>query len=177
MKIAGWDISSSVIGFCLYDSDRDLYIYDFLDLRKCDSMEEKYDHANVFVEKKLLDQTVTLNVIEERLKSFSNGFTNKNTIIKLTAINAVVSYQIQKICGKSTILRLVPVTVKKLTGLKVDKGEDKKRKAIEFAKLKDPDFPIAYKRGGINFVDGTDDMADAFLLAVAGFLKSKERKL
>ena len=101
--------------------------------------------------------------VEDRLEGFRGG-TTQHTLMVLSAINAVVSHQLSQ---DGPVVHLAPVTAKRLAGLVVPKGGDKKALAVVLARSKDPDFPYKTTKGG-NLAPGVGDMADAFLLALSG---------
>lgn len=105
-----------------------------------------------------------IHVVEDCLGGFTGGLTTKQTLMKLAAMNAVVSFVLS---GFGRVIHLPPVTTKRITGLKVPKGGNKKLEVIKLARSREPSFPYAETAAG-NWVKGTDDMADAWLLTEAG---------
>lgn len=93
----------------------------------------------------------------------------------LAAMNAVVSHHLS-LYGE--IMYLAPVTTKRIMGLKDSTlpGEDKKETVVRLARSSCPSFPYKEKEKRVAqtknkvypWVVGTDDMADAWLLAEAG---------
>lgn len=123
-----------------------------------------------------LDQfTQFTHIVEERLGGFTGGMTTKQTLMALAAMNAVVSTELSYI---GEILYMAPVTTKRIMRLKdfTLPGEDKKETVVRLARSSCPNFPYNEKKKGKKepkgkvypWVVGTDDMADAWLLAEAG---------
>jgi hypothetical protein len=105
------------------------------------------------------------------------GKTNKDTLLALAGINAVISHVIINMCkGDHTRLRyLYPNEVKRIVGLKVPKGGDKKSLTLALVLSLYPEFPLVMNRKGINPVDGTYDMADAYITARAALRSPVEQ--
>lgn len=173
----GWDISTSIIGVSVLYDDGDPFKFFMIDLRKSKTMLEKYDVVAERV-RQLLDYEVddwSYHFIEDRLAGFTRGFTNQNTLLKLAQMNAVVTYILSQHERTDGIEHIAPVTAKKLVGLKVPKGGDKKTIAIEFARSSCAMFPYELKKGGKTPKDGVADMADAYVIARAGFLLQEKK--
>jgi hypothetical protein len=171
MRYFGWDVSSSVIGACAIDQDGNSVAFDRIILEPGE-LKTKYQAAERFVREFFLANTDgdDVHFIEDRLGNFTKGATTMQTLMTLAGINAVITFVIMGLCGHDPdrVVHLHPSTVKSFCGLVVPKGESKKPYVIAFARLKCPDFPYVLNRGGVNPVDGTDDMADAFALAYTG---------
>src|SRR6185503_545664 len=86
------------------------------------------------------------------------------TLMSLAAMNAVVSY----ILGlHGSVVHIAPISAKRIVGLSVPKGGDKKAEVIRLVRSREPSFPYSETKAG-NYVKGTDDMADAWLNSEAG---------
>lgn len=170
----GWDVSTAVIGVCAV-SNTGPVLWNTIDLRRFDDMIEKYRHARnsicAILNDRLFVGCEVDHTIEDRLGGFTRGMTNQNTLLKLSAMNAVVTSFIDTYGSNQSIRHLLPRTVMKHVGLKAQKGEDKKKIAVEFARKETVDcvnpFVPEYTKGG-NFKPGVTDLADAYLLARAG---------
>lgn len=123
-----------------------------------------------------IDQFATLHhIVEERLGGFTGGLTTKQTLMALAAMNAVVSTELSYV---GDVTYIAPVTTKRIMGLTslALPGEDKKETVVRLARSSCPSFPYVEKKkpkkapkGKVYpWVVGTDDMADAWLLAEAG---------
>jgi hypothetical protein len=172
-----WDVSTSVIGACLLTEDGVALNFDWIDLTKFETMPEKYQHVSIHVpmiidgwcRDRSLDPSYVHHFVEDRLGNFSKGATTLQTLMKLSAINAVTTSCIIN-HGQSDprrVTHILPVTAKKWAGLKVPKGESKKVYAVRFARDYSPAFPYSETKDG-NPRKGVEDMADALVTGVAG---------
>lgn len=187
--IFGWDISTSIIGVSFFTADG--YVgSDYLDLRKMDSEPiDKAEAANVWIGKfskaaaadKQYDH---VHYIEDKLSNFAAGRTMQQTLLKLAAFNATISYIIWKSFNAQGlggyIDHIHPSTVKaimKREGLIIPKGsKEKKALTLDFVSKKEPLFPLHLNKNG-NPQPYCYDMADSYIVARAGHLRTcSERK-
>lgn len=171
--IIGWDISTSAIGVCVRrDGHPDEFHVIFPEgkthLQKWRSATDQVTELMRTIPES--DHGVT-HVVEERLGGFTGGLTTKQTLMALSAMNAVVAHLLSH---TGDVIFIPPVTTKRITGLIVDKaaGEDKKSAVVKLARQLCPSFPYVEGKTG-KWVKGTDDMADAWLLAEAGLKITK----
>lgn len=164
--IIGWDVSTAAIGVCVRDSDGVVLKWNVI-FPKGQTHLEKHRFAaesvRKFCDKWIKDRTKTTHVVEERLGGFTGGLTTKQTLMVLAAMNAVISFVLSSY-GK--VVHITPITAKRITELEVPKGGDKKLEVIKLVRSREKSFPYAETKSG-NWVKGTDDMADAWLLAEA----------
>lgn len=166
--IIGWDISTSAIGICVVDPDgerkyRVIFPHGETQLQKHRSATQQI--TDLLLELDLhRDGWEVHHFVEDFLGGFTGGLTTRQTLMKLAAMNAIVSHCLS---SWGAVTHISPSTVKKIVGLTVPKGGDKKIEVIKLARQKDPSFPYAETVHG-NYVKGTDDMADAMMLAIAG---------
>jgi hypothetical protein len=172
-----WDVSTSIIGACLLTENGVALDFTWIEPGKLETMTEKYQYVATQVpmiierwcRERSLDQSYVHHFIEDRLGNFSKGATTLQTLMKLSAINAVTTSCIIN-HGQSDprrVTHILPVTAKKWAGLKVPKGESKKEHAVRFARAYSPVFPYAETKDG-NPKKGVEDMADALVTGVAG---------
>lgn len=168
MTIIGWDVSTSAIGICVRGEGTVVFSVIF---PKGETHLEKHRSAVKQIHDFLLSIGVfgsasdsVTHVIEDCLGGFTGGLTTKQTLMKLASMNAVVSHFLS---DRGKVVHIPPVTTKRITGLVVPKGGNKKLEVIKLARSREPTFPYAETAAG-NWVKGTDDMADAWLLAEAG---------
>lgn len=163
--VIGWDISTSAIGICVKEDDGKTVEFSVI-FPKGDTHLKKHADAvvkvNQFIEK--YKDKKLFHFVEDRLGGFTGGLTTKQTLMALASMNAVISLTLSY---TGEITHIPPVTTKRIMELKVEKGEDKKLIVVKLAKLNEPLFPYSETKNG-NYVKGTDDMADAWLLAEAG---------
>jgi hypothetical protein len=105
--------------------------------------------------------------VESAFIAFSGGKTSAITMSKLQRFNGMVCYMIRKLFGKNATL-ISPAKARGLVGLKIKRGENTKQKVIEHVSKSFPeDFHFELTRHG-NPKPGTDDRADAIVIAWAG---------
>ena len=98
---------------------------------------------------------------------FSGGKTTAMTMSKLQRFNGMVSYMVRRLFDQNAEL-IAANKARGLVGLKIKRGEDTKKKIIEWVSAKYPDkFIVEMTRYG-NPKPGTDDIADAIVVALAG---------
>lgn len=167
--IVGWDISTSAIGICVRDGEGKTIEFGVIYPSGSTHAEKHRSAASQIVNfcKRVCPSAT--HYVEERLGGFTGGMTTKQTLMALAAMNAVASFVLSEF---GPVVHIAPSTTKRITGLKVPKGGDKKVEVIRLVRSLEPSFPYAETPAG-NYVKGTDDMADAWLLAEAGLKISR----
>ena len=167
MIILGLDISSSRIGYCLINENEDLLLVDEIKLKPSQSLE---DRADIFKKTmKIIKQhsEVDYVFIEQPFMAFSGGKTTAATMAKLQRFNGMCSYVVHDLFGRTPSL-IQANKARGLVGLKIKRSDNTKLKVIEWVSEKYPKkFIVEYTRHG-NPKPGTDDKADAIVLANAG---------
>ena len=170
MIILGLDISSSRIGYCLINEKEDLLLVDEIKLKPSQSLEER---ADIFkkemecIKRSLQQEEVDYVFIEQPFMAFSGGKTTAATMAKLQRFNGMCSYVAHDLFGSPAIL-LQANKARGLVDLKIKRGDNTKLKVIEWVSDKYPkEFIVEYTRHG-NPKPGTDDKADAIVIANAG---------
>lgn len=162
--IVGWDVSTSAIGICVRDDLGKVLEFGVI-YPKGESHREKHIDAAAQVVNFCKRVCPTADhFVEERLGGFTGGLTTKQTLMALAAMNAVVSFILHDF---GTVTHIPVVTVNRITGFKKPKDSDRKVEVIKFVRQLEPSLPYAETAAG-NYVRGTDDMADAWMLAEAG---------
>lgn len=177
--LIGWDVSTAAIGVCVRTApDGEIHKLDVL-FPKGKTHQEKHRDAAKQIRKFMWDLTTdidgwepkeTTHIIEQCLGGFTGGMSSAQTKMALAAMNAVTTFVLTDDWG--TAIHILPVTTKAITGLKILPEEEshkqpKKAAVIRMMRTAIPEFPYQETLGG-NWVNGTDDMADAWLLTVAG---------
>lgn len=165
--IIGWDVSTSFIGICASLPDG-TFRYRVIEV-KGETMLEKYRYAESSISLFLAGikaefEEPRVHIVEDRLGNFSQGKTMQQTLMKLAQMNAVVSHFLDL---DGQVIHVHPSRAKSLAGLKVPKGGDKKAEAIKLVRSRDGSFPYTQTKAG-NPKAGVADMADAWLLTIAG---------
>jgi hypothetical protein len=173
--LIGWDISTAIIGFAVFDNDCQFKESLYCDLRKIEGLTEKGDVAHQFVKDMVTNYKSSGDVhfIEDRLAGFSGGGSNAGTVMRLAAFNAMVCWMIHLEWKKSKTVMIHPSTVKatmKHEGLLIPKGADKKKLTLDFVVSREPKFPLELNRNG-NPQPFCYDMSDGYITAVAGVKK------
>lgn len=177
-RFIGWDISSNIVGACALDPAGIVTQFEYLDLR---NIESEYQRINEF-EKMCYNvmgiNDKTLHIVEDRLAGFSRGFTNAQTLMKLGAVNFACCWILSR---DGNVQKLHPSTVKammKREGLFIPKGSDKKQLTFEFTARKEQKYRDVVSHH-VNRNGKPQpycfDMADAYLVARAGYLKEHEQ--
>jgi Holliday junction resolvasome RuvABC endonuclease subunit len=174
--ILGIDISTSRIGIAAVTPDEKLIYCDTITYKNKElSLEDK---AVLFENtlKKIL-KIEKLNpiavYIEEPFTAFGGGKTSANTMAKLQRFNGMCCLATRKIFGEDSTL--LPVrTCRSLNEIKIPRGSNTKQLIIDWVSAKYPkDFTYELTRFG-NPKPGTNDKADAVVVALAGAKKFKE---
>ena len=167
MIILGLDISSSRIGYCLINENEDLLLVDEIKLKPSQSLEERADIFKNTMEIIKQHSEVDYVFIEQPFMAFSGGKTTAATMAKLQRFNGMCSYVVHNLFGRTPTL-IQANKARGLVGLKIKRGDKTKLKVIEWVSQKYPKkFIVEYTRHG-NPKPGTDDKADAIVIANAG---------
>ena len=172
--IFGFDVSTSIIGVCVLKDDGTPYEFSYVDLRKkkslCDKANAFHDHLYDWGLHRSHKSKI---FIEDKLSGFSGGRTSQQTMMKLAAFNGIAQYIAFKKLQWVEPIPIHPSTVKatmKKDGLIIPRGSDKKKLTLDFVKDVVVDFPYVETRNG-NPQPHCYDMADAYCVARAGYLK------
>lgn len=186
--IFGWDISTSIIGVSIFDDAGNFQSSSYCDLRK---IEKNQIEKAVFFKKWLTNnfkvfidlEVDSTHYIEDKLGGFAMGKSMQQTLLKLAAFNATISYIIWETFHQNklgvTMEHIHPSSVKatmKQEGLIIPKGsKDKKKLTLKFVSEKEKKFVVSKNRN-----DNADpwcyDMADSYIVARAGFLRNAQGK-
>jgi len=170
----GLDISTSKIGLCVLDLNFKLLETTLIKLNTKDDLEdrclylEKHINDLNFLDK-INDKGYMIKYVyvESAFIAFSGGKTSAVTMSKLQRFNGMVCYMLRKTTGIQPIA-ISPAKARGLVGLKIKRGENTKQKVIEHVTKAFPnDFVYDLTRMG-NPKPGTDDRADAIVIAWAG---------
>ena len=180
--ILGLDISTTIVGLAIVDKEtRELLVSEHLDLTKFNTIFEKAE----LVGSELWQISRTYDIkhvfIETALKRFIPGKSRADTLIKLAKFNGIISW----ICFDSFEFEPTYLNVnsaRSLYGLSFPrgiKGPRRKKMVVEAVIEKEKAvFKYEMARGGKNYKKGTDDRADAIVIARAGefLLRNKDNK-
>ena len=180
--ILGLDISTSVIGIAIVNPEtRALTMVEAFDISKIDCFFEKSEAVGARLWEIKNSYSIEHVFIETALKRFVPGRSRADTLIKLAKINGVVSFISFDAFG--IIPEYInPNTARSLYGLSFPrgtKGPARKKMVIESVIEKEKTaFKYEMARGGKNYKKGTDDRADAIVIARAGefLLRNKDNE-
>ena len=169
MKILGLDISSSKIGIALLD-DEQILISDVLKFKSSQSLEER---AVLFERRMRAIDThhVVFDVyVEQPAIMFRGGKTTAFTMATLQRFNGMCCYALSQIFEMEASL-INPNSARSVLGIKVPRkvpSKEKKKAIIENISDRFGDqFQYNLTKHG-NPQPGTDDRADALVVALAG---------
>tara|TARA_Y100000593_G_C4272464_1_gene318121 strand:+ start:460 stop:1017 length:558 start_codon:yes stop_codon:yes gene_type:complete len=167
--ILGLDISTSKIGIALVDDEKVLLHSNLIKFKRKDlSLEEKTEHFMIVMDKYKSKGNIKYVYVEQPFIAFSGGKTTAHTMAKLQRFNGMCCYGLYCLYGSPPTL-IQANKARGLCGIKIKRGEKAKGKVIEWATQTYPnDFTYDLTRHG-NPKPGTDDMADAVVIATAGW--------
>ncbi len=166
--ILGIDVSTSKIGYSVIDDQKNLLVYGFVKFKK-EPLEERA--WKFFTDTlKNIDRNYKIKEvrIEEPFTMFSGGKTTAGTMAKLQRFNGMISLMAYHCFHKVPVL-VSSRSARSKCGIKIKRGENTKKKIIEWVEQKYPkDFIVELTRHG-NPKPGTDDMADSVVVALSHF--------
>jgi hypothetical protein len=152
--ILGLDISTTVIGVALIDEQGNLVLSEHWDISKQDTLFEKAEVVGSLMWELRTNHKIDYVFVETALKKFFPGKSRADTIVNEAPAFVNVN------------------TARTLYGLSFPrgtKGPQRKKMVIEAVKDKEKTaFQYEMARGGKNYKKGTDDRADAVVIARAG---------
>ena len=166
--ILGIDVSTSKIGYCVVDDQQRLLEVHFKKLKE-DTLEQKawmfYCNELKTIQRKY---NITEVRVEEPFTMFSGGKTTAGTMAKLQRFNGMICLMVYH-CFNMVPILVPSRSARSKRGIKIKRGENTKKKIIEWVEQKYPkDFIVELTRHG-NPKPGTDDMADSVVVALSHF--------
>ena len=163
--VLGLDISTSKIGICIMDYKFNLLETTLVKLNTKDELEDRCLQLEEYINN--LNYNIKDVYVESAFIAFSGGKTSAVTMSKLQRFNGMVCFMIRKLLGMYAV-SFSPAKARGLVHLKIKRGENTKLKVIEHVEKAFPnDFKYELTRHG-NPKPGTDDRADAIVIAWAG---------
>tara|TARA_R100000322_G_C5392510_1_gene179112 strand:- start:268 stop:846 length:579 start_codon:yes stop_codon:yes gene_type:complete len=180
--ILGLDISTSVVGVAIVDPEtKDLIVSEHIDLTKIDSVFSKAELVGSELWQIGNNHDIKNLFVETALMRFIPGRSRADTIVKLAKFNGIVSWMCYDTFGlQPTYLNVN--TARSLYGLSFPRGTKgpKRKKMVVEAVIEKEKTAFKYEmaRGGKNYKKGTDDRADAIVIARAGefLLRNKDNE-
>ena len=169
--ILGLDISTTIVGVALIDANGNLIVSEHWDITKQDTLFEKAEMIGSLLWALKNEHNVDHVFIETALKKFIPGRSRADTLIKLAKFNGIVSWLSFDTFNQTPTFINVN-TARTLYGLSFPrgtKGPQRKKMVVEAVNDKEKSaFRYEMARGGKNYKKGTDDRADAVVIARAG---------
>jgi hypothetical protein len=181
----GWDISSSCIGCCVLDGQGELVYYTNIKLwhhppgllPKSHSIScgiiEIIDNVRINIG---CDKNSEMHFVEKPLSQVA-GRTSRNTLMLLAGVNAIAcSVIIEMLDGDdSRIQYITQKQADKAVGLKFEKGK-RKVESIKFVQNLYKEIQFDKNRNGVNYERGSDDIADAIVVARAAWMMAMAKE-
>ena len=164
--ILGLDVSTSKIGYSIMDNNKKLVECDVMKLKPL-ALEDRAEIFYLFMITLKNKYEIKEIYIEQPFSMFGGGKTTAMTMAKLQRFNGMCCFAVKR------VFKMNPVSIaankaRGLVGLKIKRGENTKKKVIEWVQSEYPkDFIVEYTNYG-NPRPGTDDKADAVVIALAG---------
>jgi hypothetical protein len=189
IKYLGLDISTSIVGICLLDSDKDLVDLLSINLKKIKCIFSKSNAVrDEFTKiKNKYSFTEDFNIsIEESFQSFRKGFSSAKTLSQLNRFNGIVSYL------SADVFSVIPTYInvnsaRKNLEIKINKKLEVSTKEQVFQWVKnnlkdDFDWPMKTLKSGPNkglvkFDESCYDMSDAYVICKALIYNEEQNNL
>jgi hypothetical protein len=170
--ILGLDISTSITGATVIDSEGKVVFNDAWDLRKYKTFFKKAE----IIEEKLrkLDFNIEKTYIEQSLQSFRSGFSSAKTLSTLARFNGVVSWMVYRILQTEPEY-IAATSARRQAGITVPRGTKAKEVVIKYVVDNVPDVLIEYTKHG-NPRPQCYDKADSWVIAHAGWLECRKNE-
>ena len=172
MVTIGLDISSSKVGIAVLDKDENIVLSEVIKFKTNTALEDraqKFERRMREIEKAYVPYAI---YIEQPALMFKGGRTTAQTMAKLQRFNGMCSYIV------ATVFDMVPTMVnprsaRSKLGIKIPRGQNAKKIIVEWvAGEYKEQFKYNMTRHG-NPQPGTDDRADAVVVALGGIKLDK----
>jgi Holliday junction resolvasome RuvABC endonuclease subunit len=176
--ILGLDISTSITGITVIDSNNNILLCEHLDTRNKNKFPSLLQKASFIREnlREIKDKyEIETIFVEESLQSFRSGFSSAKTLSTLSKINGIISYVCYEVFDIEPEY-VAAVSARKLCGIKVPRGTKAKQVVLEFLLDNEPSFAVEYTKQG-NPKPGFYDRADSIIVARAGLELCKQKNL
>jgi len=175
--ILGLDISTRMTGATVVDRSGAMIFNESWDTRNKNKFPDHFEKA-AFIKERLLkiekENNIVAIFIEKPFMFFNSGGSTAKTMSALQSFNGMVSWITRDVFGL-TPQYLTAGESRKLVGIKVKRGENSKKKVVDFVVDNEPDFVLDYTKAG-NLRPGISDRADSWVLAKAGMVLWKSKK-
>jgi Holliday junction resolvasome RuvABC endonuclease subunit len=167
--ILGLDISTSITGFCILDTDSEIIRCDAWDLRNKKIYNTQFNKA-AFIKEQLCSIKAQYPIekifIEKPFIFFAGGGSSGKTMATLQRFNGMVSWIVKETFDKDPFY-LTAQSARKILEIKVPRGTKAKKEVMLWLLDKVPSFSVEYTKFG-NPKPKYLDIADAIVIAKAG---------
>jgi len=174
--ILGLDISTTITGYCLINSDGNIYDIGDINFKKYGKdIFKKLDYISEWIDNYIHIDKIKVVIVESPLRRFKAGQSSAQTLFNLYSFNIGIQYMFYKKFGKPP-LSINATTARKRLGIVTPKGlsyKDRKQFIFEHVRKLVPDIKWEYTRFG-NPKDGSYDRADAYCIAYSEWLNRKK---
>ena len=182
--ILGLDVSTSTTGFACLSNTGELLEIGYISLAKEKELVKKGAIFSVWLKELCLGYKIQSVYIEEAFQRYGRGMSSARTITRLAAFNGIVQYICYDALG--FIPELVSVSeARKLSGIKTQSkkkvGKEVKEQVFDWVNDHlQHNWPTKVLQSGPRrnqeiIIPESRDMADAWVVANAGFVKSQFR--
>ena len=138
-------------------------------------MFDKLEKAKKEIKELKKTYPITEVFIEESLQAFRPGFSSAKTILTLAKFNGILSWMIWDQMGIKPQY-VGATTARKLCGITITKGIQAKQQVMSWMIAANHSwFNVEYKKNSSNIRDHYYDMADSYVIALAGYLLKKNK--
>ena len=172
--ILGLDVSTSITGATIIDSNGDIVYCESWDTRKFKSFFKKASFINSKLTDVRIDFPITKVIIEQSLQMFRPGFSSAKVLTLLSKFNGVVSWLCYNTFGLEPEY-MSANSARKSCGITIPRGQKAKQVVLKFVLDNVGGFEVQYTRSN-NPKPGSYDRADSYVIARAGYLECQKEK-
>ena len=173
--ILGLDVSTSITGATILDSQGKIVYNEAWDTRKYKNFFEKAEHVEKRINKLRSDGFRIERVyIEQSLQSFRSGFSSAKTLSTLARFNGVVSWLVYRIL-QSEPEYIAATSARKACGITVSRGQKGKQVVLNYVLDNVPEISVLYTKKN-NVKPECYDKADSWVIARAGYVLCQKEK-
>ena len=172
--ILGLDVSTSITGATIIDSNGDVVYCESWDTRKFKSFFKKASFINSKLTDVRIDFPITKVIIEQSLQMFRPGFSSAKVLTLLSKFNGVVSWLCYNTFGLEPEY-MSANSARKSCGITIPRGQKAKQVVLKFVLDNVGGFEVQYTRSN-NPKPGSYDRADSYVIARAGYLECQKEK-
>ena len=175
--IFGWDISTTISGYCVLDDDGNVFDIGAINFKKHGKdVLKKFEQIEGWIENYEHMDKVKVTIIEAPLRRFSPGKSSATTLFNLHSFNVGIQYMMYKRLGRKPFT-INATSARKKLGITMPKGlEYKDRKKYIFGVVSPllENITFEYTRFG-NPRPESFDMCDAYVIARSEWEKRNKK--